>query len=161
MPRLADRTVRAGLRVGYRLLRAWWFLRRPTITGAHVVVRHRGRILCVEHSYKRGLGLPAGAPRRGETPRETAARELHEEVGIAAPPQALRLLCAFEHRWPYATEHAHFFLLELDEEPAVRVDRREIVAARFGAPRDLLAEPLLPPLRALLERDALGGEGAS
>lgn len=151
MPAASDRVARAGLRVGWLLVQAWWRLRRPTLRGAHVVVRHRGRLLCVEHSYKRGLGFPAGSAHRGETPRETAARELREEVGIRARPEALRILCRFEHRWRYATEDAHFFGLELDAEPELRIDRREIVAARFRTPRELLAEPLLPPVRAYLE----------
>lgn len=123
-----------------------------------MVVRHRGRVLCVEHSYKRGLGLPAGAARRGESPRETAARELHEEVGIEARPEALRAVCAFEHRWRHATERAHFFALELEREPELRIDGREIRAARFAAPRELLAERLLPPVRVFLERYELGEE---
>lgn len=156
MPALVDRTWRAGLRLGWVALRAWWFVRRPTITGAHVVVRCGGRVLAVEHSYKRGIGLPAGSAHRGESPRETAARELGEEVGIRAAPEALRPLGVLDYRWRHATERAHFFALDLEAEPEVRIDRREIVAARFGAPSELLAEPLLPPVRFLLERLARG-----
>jgi hypothetical protein len=53
--------------------------------------------------------------------------------------------------WDFRREHVRVFELRLHEEPVLRIDNREIVAARFVEPRVLLAEAVLPPfIRAYL-----------
>lgn len=51
---------------------------------AGVVIRDAaGRLLLVEPSYKPSWEIPGGVVENGEAPWVTAARELHEEVGLA------------------------------------------------------------------------------
>ena len=53
--------------------------------------------------------------------------------------------------WDFRRERVRVFELRLQGEPFLRIDNREIVAARFVEPRALLAEAVLPPfIRAYL-----------
>jgi hypothetical protein len=53
--------------------------------------------------------------------------------------------------WDYRREQVRALELRPRAEPVLRIDNREIVAARFVEPRVLLAEAVLPPfLRAHL-----------
>ena len=47
-----------------------------------VVVRGDDVIVIVPRGRRRVLGLPKGGPMAGETPQQTAAREVREETGI-------------------------------------------------------------------------------
>ena len=47
--------------------------------------------------------------------------------------------------WDFRREHVRVFELRLRAAPDLRIDNREIVAARFVEPRALLAERILPP----------------
>jgi 8-oxo-dGTP pyrophosphatase MutT (NUDIX family) len=48
------------------------------------VVVHEGKLLVITPAGKRVTGLPKGGPNPGETPEETAVREVREETGISA-----------------------------------------------------------------------------
>jgi 8-oxo-dGTP pyrophosphatase MutT (NUDIX family) len=146
-----DRAWRAALFVGWRLVGLWFFVARPRARrGVCVAVWWGGRLLAVEHSYKRGLGLPGGGLRRGEAPDAAAARELAEEVGIAVAPAALEPLFELPCEWRYVTETVHYFALRPDAEPSPRPDGREILRAFFHSPDELEAADLLPPTRNFL-----------
>ena len=47
--------------------------------------------------------------------------------------------------WDFRHDHVRIFALHLREPPALRIDGREIVAARFVDPASLLARQDLPP----------------
>jgi 8-oxo-dGTP pyrophosphatase MutT (NUDIX family) len=49
-----------------------------------VVVRDARELLVITPAGKRVTGLPKGGPVRGESPEETAVREVREETGITA-----------------------------------------------------------------------------
>jgi 8-oxo-dGTP pyrophosphatase MutT (NUDIX family) len=49
-----------------------------------VVVRGTDVVVIVPRGRRRVLGLPKGGPLSGETPEQTAAREVREETGITA-----------------------------------------------------------------------------
>ena len=49
-----------------------------------VVVRDREVIVIVPRGRRRVLGLPKGGRNAGESPEQTAAREVREETGITA-----------------------------------------------------------------------------
>lgn len=58
---------------------------RP-LTGSGVLFfDEAGRILLVNPTYKPGLELPGGLIEPGESPADSAAREILEEIGIVAP----------------------------------------------------------------------------
>jgi 8-oxo-dGTP diphosphatase len=148
---LVDAGHRLAYRLGFPVMRLWWFLRRPDQHGAMVAVWHEGRLLVLRQSYRDTLEFPGGGVGRDETPRACACRELAEEVGIAVPPDALvlerEIMLLRDHR----RDHVTVFALRLGEPPALRLDRREIVAAVFMTPAAALAAPLSPFARAYLE----------
>lgn len=67
---------------------------------------------------------------RRESPRQTAVRELAEELSIAADPDHL-----VYKRHIYNT---YLFELRLVERPAIRIDHREIVEALFMSPEEAM-----------------------
>ncbi len=136
---------RLAYRVGFRLARVWWRLRRPDHDGAMVAVWVDGRVLAVQQSYRTNPSWPGGGIRRGEEPREAARRELREELGLEVAADDLVFAREMAVEWDYRREHVRVFELRLHEEPVIRIDNREIVAARFVEPRALLAEAVLPP----------------
>jgi 8-oxo-dGTP pyrophosphatase MutT (NUDIX family) len=69
--------------VVYRLIRAYWWVRRPIILGVRVVIADGNRVLLVKHSYREGWFLPGGTPEEGESLVETARREAQEETSVA------------------------------------------------------------------------------
>jgi 8-oxo-dGTP diphosphatase len=91
-------------------------------------------LLLVRPSYRSGWHLPGGEIRHGETPEAAARRELAEEIGFAAP--ALVATSKTFHAQG-GRRRVHIFELRLIEFPKLRVDNREIVAARFFKPSEL------------------------
>ena len=153
MRAIMDRFWRLAYRVGFRAARLWWRLRRPDHDGAVVAIWLGGRILAVQQSYRANPSWPGGGIRRGEEPREAARRELREELGLEVAPDDLVLAREMVVEWDFRREHVRVFELRLHEEPSLRIDNREVVAARFVEPRALLAEAVLPPfIRAYLGR---------
>src|SRR5262245_40911647 len=140
------------MRVAYRLLLAWWFVRRPAVHGSHVAVWHGDRVLVIRNSYRKLLSLPAGRCWRGETHREAAVRELREEVGVCVEQEELAYYGELVHRNHYAEDHAHVFELRCAAAPEVRVDRREVIWAGFLTPDDALARGVVGAVRLYLER---------
>lgn len=84
MGRLRDPLLRLGFRVGYRVLRAWWFVRRPTKRGVKCVLVRDDEVVLVRHTYGRTQRweLPGGGVKRREEPPAAARREVREELGI-------------------------------------------------------------------------------
>lgn len=144
---LVDRAVQRFYWCAYRAARMWWFLRRPPQTGAIVALWHGGRVLLIRNSYTWFWSAPGGSVGRGEAPAAAAARELREEVGLELPPGALRPALEVEHFWQYRHDRVHVFEAELAAAPALRLDNREVVEARFIDPESIDPAALLPHLR--------------
>jgi 8-oxo-dGTP pyrophosphatase MutT (NUDIX family) len=152
--RLTDRLWRAGLRCAYRAQLAVWRVFRPHVRGAYVAVWHAERILVIRNSYRRRFSLPAGRLERGECPAEAAARELAEEVGIVVSADALRYAGQIIGASGPAVDHAHVFELRCEDEPALRVDGREVIWADFLSPAQALEWGLVSVVRRYLSRGA-------
>jgi len=138
-------------RVAARVYDARNFVLRPRVTGAVVLVRVGGELLLVRSSYRPWYTVPGGRVAWGEDPLAAALRELAEEVGLAAAPDALRALGEFVVHHSNLEDHIHAFELSLDAHPALRIDSREIVWAGFHAERalgSLALWPVLPPILA-------------
>ncbi len=151
---MADWLWRSAYRLGFRAARLWWRLRRPHHDGAVVAVWLDGRVLAVQQSYRSNPSWPGGGIHRGEAPRDAARRELREELGLDVRPDDLVFAREMVVDWDFRRDHVRIFELRLRAEPVLRIDNREVVAARFVEPGALLAEPVLPPFT----RAHLGGE---
>jgi 8-oxo-dGTP pyrophosphatase MutT (NUDIX family) len=155
---LTDLAFRTLYRAAFRVLRLWWFVRRPDQYGAMVAVWSGGRVLIVRQSYRDTLELPGGSIGRHETAVAAACRELSEEVGLVVRPPDLQharqiVLCR-----DYRRDHVTIFEFALAAPPPpLRIDRREIVAADFMAPQMAWREAISPFLRAYLERSGSDG----
>jgi 8-oxo-dGTP pyrophosphatase MutT (NUDIX family) len=75
---------RAGYRVAHLGLRVYWRLLRPHTRAVKCIVREGDAVLFVRHAYgdRRAWELPGGGIKRGEDPRDGAAREAREELGL-------------------------------------------------------------------------------
>lgn len=138
--------IRAVYRVAHWGLRLLWFVRRPETTGALVAVWHNGRVLLVKNSYRAQLTLPGGYIRPREDRRTAAARELREEVGINVQPK--RLVHAYHgtHVFEHRQDTLDIYELEMEAEPNVQVDNREVVRAEFLIPAEALSMQIVPHL---------------
>lgn len=82
---LRVRVLRLAYRLAWRLLMLGSPLTSPLgRRGVKCVLTHSGRVLLVRHSYgpRRLWILPGGGSDRGESPQETATREMREELGV-------------------------------------------------------------------------------
>ena len=152
---LVDRLWRIGLWVAYRLLLCFWFVARPRQSGVYIAVWHGSRILIIRNSYRAWINLPCGGIGRGESPIESAMRELKEEVGITATVEMLREVGTFYSRREFYPDTSTVFELLLDEEPVPRIDNREVVWAGFVDVETALATNLADvPTQYLAQRSA-------
>jgi len=106
----------------------------------------------VKNSYVRYYSLPGGYVHRGETGRAAAIRELIEETGIRASASDLRLALDQQHLWEGKREHIEIFELDVATPPAIKVDNREVIEAKFFPPRKALELQLFEPLRKVIEK---------
>ncbi len=94
-----------------------------------------------ESAYSLGEARPSEPPMRPAPC--LAALEIRPDDPVLAREMVVE--------WDFRREHVRVFELRLRAEPVLRIDNREIVAARFVDPQALLAEPVLPPfIRAYL-----------
>jgi 8-oxo-dGTP diphosphatase len=94
--------------------------------------------------------LPGGSIRHGETPEIAAQRELAEEIGLAGYP--LLPAGSASGIWDGRPDRVHFFELRLDRLPELRLDNREIIAARLTTPGELRGMALTGPVAVYLGR---------
>lgn len=120
---------------------------REVHVSAAVVLDAEGRALLVR---KRGTTVfmqPGGKPEPGESPAQTLARELDEEVGLRVDPAALLPLGL--HRAAAANEPgftvvAHAFAVPGAVAPEAIVAAAEIDEARWLAASEVRTVPLAP-----------------
>jgi 8-oxo-dGTP diphosphatase len=148
---LIDFVWRIVLRLGFRLARAWWHLRRPRHEGALVAIYVGQALLLVKSSYRAEWSFPGGSVRHGETPDAAAQREMEEEIGLSLYPLLpAGSACGI---WDGRRDRVHFFELHLDRMPELRLDNREIIAAHLALPEELHCIALTEAVAAYLGRD--------
>jgi 8-oxo-dGTP diphosphatase len=116
---------RSAYRLAYPLARRWWRWRGHN--GTAIAVWFGDRVLVVRHSYKPGLRLPGGGVKAGEDHRLAAIRELQEETGLVVAVADVVLLMETYSK----SGKRSIFEVQLDAEPKLTVDQREIVYAGF------------------------------
>ena len=93
--------------------------------------------------------FPGGGLQAGEAPEAAARRELLEEIGLTA--EVLQPAGVTSGIYDCRPDRVHFFELRLDSLPELRLDNREVVAARLFSPEDLPGVGLTMPVRQYLE----------
>jgi 8-oxo-dGTP diphosphatase len=147
-----DKLFQFAYRIAFRL----WILRnfflRPNHEGALVAIWHAGKLLVVRTSYRRSWDLPGGGVGRKELPVDAVIREAREEVGIAL--DSSRLVQVHEETvfHGYCNDHLRIYQTETDAQPSVHIDGREIIAAEFMPPEQLMTLPIAGYLRRYLAR---------
>ncbi len=114
------------------------------IIGAQILVQKNDTVLVIEEKTRRGLlGFPAGTAELQELPRETASRELKEEVNLCVLPQDLELFAMINrvkaNRFK-ANSVNHYFLVDnIKVSGELKPDGKEVRQA-FYAPLQDIAE---------------------
>ncbi len=127
-------------------MRLWWRVRRAAHHGALVALYVDGRLLLIRNSYRRGWTLPGGGVDPGETTRQAATRELREELGLDVVIDGTPVVVS--GFWEIRSDTVEIFDLHLPTPPALRLDYREVVEARFVDPLELGAMVLTGPAKA-------------
>lgn len=148
---LIDAVWRMALRVGFRLARVWWHVRRPRHEGALVAIYVGQALLLLKSSYRAEWNFPGGSIRPGEAPEAAARREMEEEIGLASCP--LVPAGSASGIWDGRRDQVYFFELRLDRMPELRLDNREIVAAQLASPEQLRGLALTGAVVAYLSGD--------
>lgn len=122
---------------------------------ADVLIRdHAERVLLVDPTYKSGWDLPGGMAEANEAPREAAARELREELGLTLPIGRLLVLEWVPAREPWDDQLVFVFdgdtLLD-DSAATLRTVDPELAGLEFVELTDA-AQRLRPDIAERLRR---------
>lgn len=109
--KLLDAALRVILTALHYLLRAGWFIRRPSTYGAHAVALTPDRkIILVRLRYASGWRLPGGGRAADEPSADAALRELREEIGMTGHGEVVAV-CDFEQSVHFKRDSASLFLV--------------------------------------------------
>ena len=152
MSSFLDAAYQVAFVLAHRTALIWRFVARRPSFGAATAVKHDGRLLLVRDSYSGLWSMPGGGIERGEQPVDAAVRELVEETGIKVRPDAVVLVGVFENFWGYRLDTVHVFETSLSAKPAISLDNREIVDARWVTEEEARRLILVPHVRDYLKR---------
>jgi 8-oxo-dGTP diphosphatase len=108
------------------------------------------KILFLRASYRAAWNFPGGGVKRGESPEAAARRELAEETGLSAGP--LIPAMTLSGVWLGRRETVHFFEWRPEALPPLRLDQREIIAARLVGEQELFQIKATGPVAAYLRK---------
>jgi 8-oxo-dGTP pyrophosphatase MutT (NUDIX family) len=113
-------------------------MRRSATLGVRgVVMDAAGRVLLVQHTYTPGWHFPGGGVEKGETCALALSRELEEEAGIRAPPEAFDLVSVHANHAFFPNDHVLVYRIKAWTQIEA-TQKGEIAEVRFF-------DPLAPP----------------
>jgi 8-oxo-dGTP diphosphatase len=140
----------------------WWFLwlfiAKFMICVSGVVFNDEGQILLQRHRHwvPNVWGLPGGIVHGGETLEEAFAREALEETGLViSEPDLIRMVSGYRLRLEVYYQAR---LTEKGRSPVVKIQKKEVVEARFFNIMDLPAN-ILPLQKTIIELARAGDVG--
>jgi 8-oxo-dGTP pyrophosphatase MutT (NUDIX family) len=118
-----------------------------------VVVRGDEVIVIVPRGRRRVLGLPKGGPNAGESPEETAAREVREETGVTVSVRERLGQVDYGYRrgGRSIAKTVHFYLCEFEEGDTADHDH-EVDDARWMPLADARHRLSFPGEREMIDR---------
>jgi 8-oxo-dGTP diphosphatase len=122
--------VRAFLyKIGFPIVKIYWFIFRPKTSGAGCVIECNGNILLIKNTYGSGnWTFPGGGSKKNENIEETCRREVEEEVGIKL--FTINSLGSFLYTKAYKKDTIHVFS-SVVESPEIKIDKNEIKEAHW------------------------------
>jgi 8-oxo-dGTP pyrophosphatase MutT (NUDIX family) len=118
-----------------------------------VVVRGEEVLVIVPRGRRRVLGLPKGGRNAGESPEQTAAREVREETGVTARVRGPLGRVEYSYRRGGRTidKTVHFYLFDFETGDTADHDH-EVDDARWMPLRQARRRLSYPGERAMIER---------
>jgi ADP-ribose pyrophosphatase YjhB (NUDIX family) len=159
---VTDLAYQVAFKIAHRMLRTYWWFRRPVKGGILVAVWHLGKILIIRNSYRHEYTLPGGYPLAGESAAQAGSRELLEECGVYIPSADLQQVYRREFLFEHRRDDVVIVEADLSRRPHLRIDNREVCEARFADPDEVMRLEGVPHLADYLReraaRLAAGGE---
>lgn len=115
------------------------------------LLNENGEIMLVRTHILPDMWQPVGGGiEDGESPEQSAAREIKEELGIDIDPSQSILTSRFPYDFGEGT--IHFYTLRLSSEliSKIAVNTNEIVEAKWFAPKNLQVLPCYPATKSYL-----------
>ena len=125
-------------KIGWHVLRVYWFIARPHQRGAKCIIEHAGQLLLIRNTYGRGhWTFSGGIIEPGETPEQAVIREVREELQIRL--ERAKPIGSFINRKDFKVDEVFVFHCEVDS-LRFEVDPVEIATAQWFAISNLPAD---------------------
>jgi 8-oxo-dGTP pyrophosphatase MutT (NUDIX family) len=108
--------------------------RSATLGVRGVVVDAKGHVLLLRHTYTPGWHFPGGGVEKGETCALALTRELEEEAGIRAEPEALDLVSIHANHAFFPNDHVLVYRITVWTQGAA-TQKGEIAEVGFFDPQ--------------------------